>query len=42
MLLIKVGGGKQINWDGICQDISQLSREEKIIVVHGQARKGTR
>ena len=35
MLLIKVGGGKQINWDGVCQDIRQLSQEEKIIVVHG-------
>jgi acetylglutamate/LysW-gamma-L-alpha-aminoadipate kinase len=35
MLLIKVGGGKQINWDGVCQDILQLSQEEKTIVVHG-------
>jgi acetylglutamate/LysW-gamma-L-alpha-aminoadipate kinase len=35
MLLIKVGGGKQINWDGVCQDIFQLSQGEKIIVVHG-------
>lgn len=35
MLLIKVGGGKRINLDGICRDISSLILKEKIILVHG-------
>ncbi len=35
MLLIKVGGGKTINWEGICKDISRLISKEKIILVHG-------
>ncbi len=33
MLIIKVGGGKDINWDYICQDIAQL--KQKIVLVHG-------
>ncbi|PIY70596.1 acetylglutamate kinase [Candidatus Roizmanbacteria bacterium CG_4_10_14_0_8_um_filter_36_36] len=36
MILIKVGGGKQINWNFICQDIKTLTKQdEKIILVHG-------
>lgn len=35
MLLIKVGGGKDINWDGICSDISSLVSKEQVICVHG-------
>jgi len=35
MLLIKVGGGKAINWNGIAQDIHELMSTEKIIVIHG-------
>lgn len=36
MLLIKIGGGKQINWDFIAEDIASLiNKGEKIIVVHG-------
>ncbi|MBP6059522.1 MAG: [LysW]-aminoadipate kinase [Candidatus Saccharicenans sp.] len=35
MLLIKVGGGKEINWDGIARDISYLLSREKIVLVHG-------
>ncbi len=35
MLLIKVGGGRTINWEGICKDISRLISKEKIILVHG-------
>lgn len=35
MFLIKAGGGKGINWEGICLDISQLNIKEKIILVHG-------
>lgn len=33
MMIIKVGGGKQINWDYICQDIASL--KEEVILVHG-------
>lgn len=36
MILIKVGGGKNINWDYICKDLVSLIKSgEKIIVVHG-------
>lgn len=35
MLLIKAGGGKTINWDGICRDISYLISNDKIVLVHG-------
>lgn len=35
MLLIKVGGGRTINWEGICRDISRLILTEKILLVHG-------
>lgn len=35
MLLIKVGGGKKINWEGVCRDISYLIKKEKLILVHG-------
>ncbi len=36
MILIKIGGGKNINWDYICQDLTSLVKSgEKIIVVHG-------
>ena len=33
MILIKVGGGKNINWDNIAKDISAF--KEPVIVVHG-------
>ena len=35
MILIKVGGGKNINWSSICQDLSSLAETEKLIIVHG-------
>lgn len=36
MLLLKIGGGKQLNLDFICEDIASLiTRGEKIVVVHG-------
>ena len=40
MLLIKIGGGKQINLDFICKDIKFLvDSGEKIILVHGASTK---
>lgn len=39
MLLIKVGGGKNINWDYIAEDVSYLSKKEPIIIVHGASTK---
>lgn len=33
MLIIKVGGGKTINWDYLASDIKNL--KEKVIIVHG-------
>ena len=37
MMIVKIGGGKEINLEGACKDISELIKEknEKIIIVHG-------
>lgn len=35
MILVKAGGGKGINWEGICQDLAEISKKEKVILVHG-------
>lgn len=36
MIIVKAGGGKNINWDYICKDLVSLIKSgEKIIVVHG-------
>ena len=40
MLIIKIGGGKKIDWDYICEDICELvSSDQKIIIVHGASEK---
>jgi len=39
MILIKVGGGKNINWDFIAQDLLNLIKKEKLILVHGASSK---
>lgn len=39
MLLIKVGGGKNINWDYVCEDIADVVKDEPIILVHGASTK---
>ena len=33
MIIIKVGGGRSINWDYLAEDLSAI--QEKCIVVHG-------
>lgn len=35
MLLVKIGGGAGINWDGVCLDILDLLSKEAVICVHG-------
>ena len=35
MILIKIGGGSQLNLPAIAQDIQDLSLKESVIVVHG-------
>ncbi len=35
MLIIKIGGGKDINWGGVSRDIAELRKTESIILVHG-------
>ncbi|MBI2074213.1 MAG: [LysW]-aminoadipate kinase [Candidatus Levybacteria bacterium] len=35
MIIIKIGGGKNINLDNISQDLATLIKQEEIIVVHG-------
>ncbi len=39
MILVKVGGGKTINWDFIAEDIKTLQKKEKIIIIHGASVK---
>lgn len=40
MFLIKIGGGKNINWDYICEDIASIIKNgNKVIVVHGASAK---
>lgn len=35
MLIVKAGGGKNINWDYICSDFASLVAKDKAIMVHG-------
>ncbi len=35
MLLVKVGGGKSINWNLIAQDLANIVKRRQIIIVHG-------
>lgn len=35
MILIKIGGGKNINWEYIAEDLVEISKKEKVVVVHG-------
>lgn len=36
MIIVKAGGGKNINWDFICKDlVSLIKRGEEFIVIHG-------
>ncbi len=39
MIIIKVGGGKTINWDFIAKDVARLQKKEDIIIVHGASVK---
>ena len=39
MLLIKIGGGKTINWDYVVQDLISLVKKEEVILVHGASNK---
>ncbi|OGK17114.1 acetylglutamate kinase [Candidatus Roizmanbacteria bacterium RIFCSPHIGHO2_01_FULL_39_12c] len=39
MLILKVGGGKSINWDFIAQDLISIQKKEKLIIVHGASVK---
>jgi len=35
VLLIKIGGGKNLNWEGIGRDITVILGDEPVIVIHG-------
>lgn len=35
MIIVKVGGGAEINWDYVCKDIVSLIQQEAVILVHG-------
>src|SRR5579872_3412522 len=35
MLLIKIGGGKGVNWEYIAEDLSTILKKEEVIIIHG-------
>jgi len=35
MILVKAGGGRDLNWDGLCADIAGLRAAEPLVLVHG-------
>jgi acetylglutamate/LysW-gamma-L-alpha-aminoadipate kinase len=35
MLLIKAGGGRDLNWEGVCADIAEIRASEPVVLVHG-------
>lgn len=35
MLIVKIGGGKNINWEYLCADIAVVLKTRKLIIVHG-------
>jgi len=39
MIIVKVGGGKKINLDYVCQDFASLVKREKAILIHGASAK---
>lgn len=39
MLIVKIGGGNEINWDGICSDLNVINKEQKVVLVHGASKK---
>lgn len=39
MLIVKIGGGRDINWDYIIEDLSSSVKREKIVLVHGASQK---
>lgn len=39
MILVKVGGGKTINWNFVAEDIALIHKKEDIVIVHGASVK---
>lgn len=39
MIIVKVGGGENINWDYIAKDLTELVKKERVIVIHGASSK---
>jgi acetylglutamate/LysW-gamma-L-alpha-aminoadipate kinase len=35
MLLVKAGGGRDLNWEGVCADIAEIRASEPVVLVHG-------
>lgn len=38
MFVIKVGGGENINWNHLCEDLSNLCQKEQVVIVHGASK----
>ena len=39
MIIVKIGGGQNINWGYIAQDLANLSQKQQIILIHGASQK---
>jgi len=39
MIVVKAGGGSNINWDFIAEDLANLVKKRKFVVVHGASRR---
>ena len=39
MIIVKIGGGQNTNWDYIAQDLVRLSKKQQIILIHGASQK---
>lgn len=35
MLIVKIGGGKNVNWDAVAVDVAKLLKKRKVVLVHG-------
>lgn len=39
MIILKIGGGTNINWEYIAQDLGEIIKSEPVIIVHGASTK---
>lgn len=35
LLVVKIGGGEGINWDAVCDDLAELNKDHRVVLIHG-------